>query len=155
MARFATRDADEALDLVQDAMLKLVQRYSHKPAGEWRGLFFRILERRIIDWHRRRQVRSAVLAWLPGNSEASALTDIEQWAADEISPERQLIAEQDVVALERALYALPLRQQQAFLLREWEGFDIRETARIMGCSSGSVKTHYSRARRVLEKSMLE
>jgi RNA polymerase sigma-70 factor (ECF subfamily) len=145
MAEFATGSRDEAMDIVQDAMLALVRRYGRHDAAEWGPLFHRILQTRILDWHRRSKVRHRWLAWLAPETEDSddplaALPDpVARRAEDELGSRRAGLA------LEDALGRLPLRQQQAFLLRTWEGLDVAATAAAMGCSEGSVKTHYSRA----------
>lgn len=144
MAEIATGNKDEALDILQDAMFKLVERYAEKPAAEWGPLFTTILQSRIKDWYRRQQVRSRVLDWF-ANKDTD--TDPVQQAEDEQgrSPEQHMEAQQRTDELEKALRALPLRQQQVFLLRNWEGLNVDATARAMQISSGSVKTHYSRA----------
>jgi RNA polymerase sigma-70 factor (ECF subfamily) len=145
MAEFATGSRDEAMDIVQDAMLVLVRRYGRHDESEWGPLFHRILQTRILDWHRRNKVRHRWLAWLAPETEDSedplaALPDpTARRAEDELGSRRA------GSALEDALERLPLRQQQAFLLRTWEGLDVAATAAAMGCSEGSVKTHYSRA----------
>ncbi len=146
MARFATRNRDEALDLVQEAMFQFVRRYSNRPAEEWNVLFYRVLRSRITDWHRRTAVRRRVLAWL-GRPEDEEQEDFLQALPDtqNPNPSDQVLREEERGALEKAIRALPLRQQQAFLLRAWEEMDLKQTAFIMGCSEGSVKTHYSRA----------
>lgn len=150
MAQIATGNADDALDLVQEAMLKLVQHYASKDEAEWGPLFHRILQSKIRDWYRRAAVRNRIRVWMgqaDDNDESSALDrvpDTSSLAADE-----QLSQKQATHALDVALRALPLRQQQAFLLRMWEEFDVAQTARIMGCSQGSVKTHLSRAMHTL------
>lgn len=157
MARIATRNPDDALDIVQDAMLKLVEKYAHKPEEEWRYLFFRILQSRITDWHRRRKVRSAIMRCVQpfSNSDrefdsgdrgdSDMLEQVSAPTAGLYQPDRELERATQVEALKTSLEQLPLRQQQAFLLRLWEGFDVRQTAAAMSCSEGSVKTHYSRA----------
>ncbi len=152
MARFAIGDADEALDITQDAMIRLVDNYADRPPGEWQALFFRILQNRIRDHQRRQGVRRRVMALLPGrggaDEPADAVPDPLQSAPDpapDALPERQLEMADVGDALQAAIAALPRRQQQTFLLRAWEGLDVAETARAMGCSEGSVKTHYSRA----------
>jgi RNA polymerase sigma-70 factor, ECF subfamily len=147
MARIALRDADEALDVVQDAMLQLARNYSARPNAEWKPLFYRILQNRIHDSQRRRMVRNKFFAWLPGKS-ADSEDDLDP--IDNVRDERQgpvdlLMTGQAMDMLEQALRNLPARQQQAFLLRNLEGLDVAETATAMGCSEGSVKTHYSRA----------
>ena len=145
MAQFATGNRDEALDIVQDAMLALARLYSKRQPDEWGPLFHRILQSRIHDWYRRRRTQHRWLAWLGKDDDndedpLAALPD-----PDARRPEEQLGNTRAGVALETALGALPLRQQQAFLLRTWEGLDVAATAAAMGCSEGSVKTHYSRA----------
>jgi RNA polymerase sigma-70 factor (ECF subfamily) len=137
----ATGNRDEALDIVQDAMIKLVQRDRDRPDSEWGALFQCILQSRIRDWYRRRKTRSAVFGWLDS-------VGFSQWVENIGGGDRpeDLIEGNEVLSdLERAVHALPLRQQQALILRVWEEYDVAETARIMGCSQGSVKTHLSRA----------
>ena len=151
IAYIATNNTDEALDLVQDAMFKLVQKYSHKPETEWPALFYTILNSRIYDWYRKSSVRNRWLAWLPGQKQAG---DDNTQPADPVSqcedtraadPEQAIEQTATMQTIESALRTLPLRQQQAFLLRMWEEFSVEETAGIMGCSQGSVKTHCFRA----------
>jgi RNA polymerase sigma-70 factor (ECF subfamily) len=146
LARLATRDRDEALDLVQDAMTRLVQRYADRPPAEWAPLFQRIVQNRIRDWSRRRAVRERLRAWLGRPAEPEGADPMEG-LADAAGAGPAELAERAGAgrALEAALAALPLRQRQAFLLRAWEELDVAETARVMRCSQGSVKTHYFRA----------
>lgn len=147
LARMATRDADEALDIVQDAMIALVGRYHARPAAEWGPLFHTILQSRIRDWHRRRRVRSRWQVWFGVRDDEGERENFIDNVADPqaATPPEQLAARRGISALEIALERLPARQQQAFLLRAWEGLDTAQTARAMQCSEGSVKTHYSRA----------
>lgn len=147
IAQAALRHEDDALDAVQDAMLQLARAYADRPAEEWKPLFYRILENRIRDLQRRRTVRGRVLAWLPsrGAEDDEEPDAIAQAPSPEPQPLRRLELDEAVGALEKALGALPRRQQQAFLLRTLEGLDVAETAHAMGCSQGSVKTHYFRA----------
>ena len=154
MAEIATGDSDEALDIVQDAMLKLVEKYQHKPPDQWRFLFFKILQTRITDWHRRRKVRAIVSRFVdtlsPGQNEANEANIEDSFRSPKsIQPDNKLMLNRQIEALKSALGQLPVRQQQAFLLRVWEGFNVRDTAKAMSCSEGSVKTHYSRAIRAL------
>ena len=153
-AMFAVRDEDAALDIVQDAMLKLTENYAGKPVGELPMLFQRILQNAIHDHFRRQKVRSTwttvlsalghkddkdddydPLETLQARTDSSAGSDP---AAN--AEQRQVIA-----IIEQALSRLPARQREAFLLRYWEELDVAETAAAMGCSEGSVKTHCSRA----------
>ncbi|MCB1956049.1 MAG: RNA polymerase sigma factor [Rhodocyclaceae bacterium] len=146
MARFATGDRDEALEVVQDAMMKLVQNYSARDPSEWRPLFLTILQSRIRDWHRRRSVRNRLRDWLSpflDDEEEDAMARVP--ADPSWEPLRRLEDGQFSIRLEAALAALPLRQQQAFLLRAWEGLDAAEAAAVMGCGVASGKTHYARA----------
>jgi len=146
MAKFATGHRDEALDLVQETMLQFVRRYSLRPPQEWKALFYRVLRSRITDWYRRTFVRRKILAWL-GRREEEEPEDPLQSLPDTGNPDPSdhVLREEQRGVLEKAIRALPLRQQQAFLLRAWEGMDLKQTAFVMKCSEGSVKTHYSRA----------
>jgi len=148
MAQVALRDPDDALDVVQDAMLKLARHYSSKPSEEWRPLFYRILENGIRDLQRRRTVRKKFMVWLPGSKEDpdnEAQDPIDNVAAGGPDAPELMMQDQAMKQLESSLRELPARQREAFMLRNFEGLDVAETARAMGCSEGSVKTHYSRA----------
>ena len=153
IAQIATGDTDEAMDLVQDAMLKLVERYSTRDDAEWGPLFHTILQHRIRDWYRRTKVRNRWRQWLSKGEEADAQYDPLESVADTSQPssEEQLALKRAAGALDQALRTLPFRQQQAFLLRAWEELDVAQTATAMGCSQGSVKTHYFRAIHTLRK----
>ncbi|MGH8295555.1 MAG: RNA polymerase sigma factor [Steroidobacteraceae bacterium] len=147
IAQAALRHEDDALDAVQDAMLQLARAYADRPAEEWRPLFYRILENRIRDMQRRRTVRNRVMSWLPLRPEADEEEPdpISRAVSDDPLPVRRLEIEEAMAGLQEALRTLPRRQQQAFLLRMLEGLDVAQTAMVMGCSEGSVKTHYFRA----------
>jgi RNA polymerase sigma-70 factor, ECF subfamily len=147
MAQLATGNRDDALDIVQDTMIKLVQKYSNHPPSSWKPLFYSILESRIMDWHRRQSVRNRFRSWLDRPSDDEDTEDqLEQQPADISSfPDIQLQDAEFMEYLNQALSEMPLRQQQVFLLRIWEGLDISDTAKAMQCSESSVKTHYSRA----------
>jgi RNA polymerase sigma-70 factor, ECF subfamily len=152
IAQAALRHEDDALDAVQDAMLQLSRAYSARPAAEWKPLFYRILENRIRDVQRRRTVRARVISWLPfrGNDGEEEEPDpIAQAPSQDPSPGRRLELDEAMGVLEKAVAGLPRRQQQVFLLRTLEGLDVAETAKAMGCSEGSVKTHYFRALQTL------
>lgn len=145
IAQIATGNADDALDIVQDAMFKLVEKYSDKPENEWAPLFYRILNSRIHDWYRRSNVRNRYRSWLTSSDED--IEDPIQTAPDpkDTNPESESQTDESMIRLQSALTELPPRQQQAFLLRAWEGLNVRQTATAMDCAEGSVKTHYSRA----------
>lgn len=147
IAQIGLRNEDDALDAVQDSMMKLVQAYGARPEEEWRPLFFRILANRIRDLQRRRTVRGRIIAWLPlrDAEDDDDFDPIAQAPSPEVTPARRLELDEAIGALETAVADLPPRQQQAFLLRNFEGLDVAETASAMGCSEGSVKTHYFRA----------
>ena len=157
IALAALRHQDDALDAVQDAMLQLARAYADRPAEEWKPLFYRILENRIRDMQRRRTVRARVMAWLPfrGDDEDEEPDPIAQAPSPDPPPVRKLEIEEAMRALQKALAELPRRQQQVFLLRTLEGLDVAETARAMGCSEGSVKTHYFRALQRLREQLGE
>jgi RNA polymerase sigma-70 factor (ECF subfamily) len=160
-AQFAVRDADAALDVVQDAMLKLAENYGDRPAAELPLLFTRILQNTIHDFFRRQKVRSTwitLFSALGGKNdeddsdpmetlEALAGSDGAESAADKV--ERAQV----IGIIEEEVARLPGRQREAFLMRYWEEMDVAETAAAMGCSEGSVKTHCSRATHALAKAL--
>lgn len=151
-AYIATGNRDDALDITQSAMLKLVQSYRHKPSEEWGPLFTTILHSTITDWHRKGKWRSLWVKITGGSHEDDDEIDgLETYVADP-SPafEHTLDHQRALQRLETALNDLPLRQRQAFLLRLWDGFDVAQTAQAMKCSPGSVKTHLSRALKTVQ-----
>jgi RNA polymerase sigma-70 factor, ECF subfamily len=156
MTELGTGNREEALDLVQDAMLGFVRSYGGRTAAEWPRLFWRVLDSRLNDWHRRQRVRGRWRVWWSGGAEEDDNDPIASAPdAREPGPLARLADGEASIALDAALRALPLRQRQAFLLRQWEGLDVAATAAAMRCSEGSVKTHTSRAlanlRRALEE----
>jgi len=162
-AMFAVRDEHVALDIVQDAMLKLAERYGDKPAEEFPMLFHRILQNTVLDHFRRQKVRSywftLFSSFSPKHSEEEidpldTLQDNEN-PSQPAQPDAALQQAQVLGAIEEALSRLPARQREAFLLRYWEQLDTAETADAMGCSEGSVKTHCSRATHALAAMLKE
>lgn len=156
MAEISTRDREAALDIVQDSMLRLATRYADKPPAEWGPLFQTILQSRIMDWHRSRTRRGKWFTWLSAPADDP---DADPWAdvPEQQSSDPSLLLERarDMETVQAALADLPLRQQQAFMLRIWEGLDTADTAAAMGCSEGSVKTHLSRAMHTLRARLLD
>ena len=146
MAEIHLGNRDDAMDAVQDAMLRLVRHYGDKPAGEWTPLFWGILRRRIVDLQRRRKVRSIVVGWIGGGRDDEG-DELPSWdpADDAPDPSARLQDSQAYTDIVEALRRLPRRQREAFTFRVMEGLDVAETAAAMGCSDGSVKTHLSRA----------
>lgn len=145
IAQIATGNREDALDLIQEAMMKLVRNYSSRNSEEWTPLFYSILQSRILDWHRRQSVRNRFRSWLPWHEDDDE-DALEQYSAERThEPVVQLESGEFMASLEQALMALPYRQQQVFLLRVWEGMDITQTAVVMQCSESSVKTHHARA----------
>jgi RNA polymerase sigma-70 factor (ECF subfamily) len=158
MAQVALRDPDDALDVVQDAMLKLARSYGGRPSAEWRPLFYRILENGIRDLQRRRSVRKRFMTWLPGTKEDpdnEAQDPLDSVADTAPAVPEKLMQAEAMQKLESSLRGLPARQREAFMLRNFEGLDVAETASAMGCSQGSVKTHYSRAVHTLREQLGE
>jgi RNA polymerase sigma-70 factor (ECF subfamily) len=150
------RDRDEALDIVQDAMIRLVRRYAGRPSAEWPPLFYRILQNRIRDVQRRRAVRSRVLSFFGGQPEEDEYDPLaEAQGPHSEEPHERARASDALQALERALETLPARQREAFALRNFEGLDVAQTAVAMSCTEGSVKTHYSRAVHRLREMLVE
>ncbi|MDO9281383.1 MAG: RNA polymerase sigma factor [Methylotenera sp.] len=152
---YAVRDDHAALDIVQDSMMKLATKYGNNPVTEFPMLFQRILQNTMRDYWRRQKVRNlwtTLLSSFGGSSEGGDerdpldTIDVED---DSDEPSTQLARSQTIVLIELALEKLPARQREAFVLRYWEDMDVAETASIMGCSDGSVKTHCSRAVRAL------
>jgi RNA polymerase sigma-70 factor (ECF subfamily) len=157
-AMFAVRDEEAALDIVQDAMLRLAQSYGDRGAEELPPLFQRILQNAIRDWFRRQKVRSLwttlFSSLAPGRGEDDEQDPLETLPAAgesnrEESPPERLERAQVLEIIEEEIVRLPARQREAFLMRYWEELDVAETARAMGCSEGSVKTHCSRAAHAL------
>lgn len=142
-AELATGNIDDAFDIVQDAMMKLATNYAGHDAAEWPRLFARILQNRINDWARRRTLRRALFLVGRHDDAEQVIGDTPGAAAAE--PQQSSHTDSAMVRLDSALRNLPLRQQQVFLLRAWEGLDTAATADAMGIGQGSVKTHYSRA----------
>lgn len=157
IAEISVRDRDEALDLVQNAMIKLAGKYAERPPGEWTPLFYRILQNGVRDWHRRQAVRRRVMIWFGRSGNDEGDYDPVTQAPDPAgrTPDEQLESRQAMLELETALAALPPRQREAFMLRTFEGMDVAGTAVAMGCSEGSVKTHYSRAVHTLRERLGE
>lgn len=170
MAFIATGNREDALDIVQDAMLKLSLKYADRAVDDWGPLFHRILQSTIRDWYRRQKVRNQWRTWLE-YTRVGSQQSAGKYAADSggegsmqntidlfedvngQGPAMELVNERIIEALEVALRKLPLRQQQAFLLRVWEGLNVEQTAQAMGCTQGSVKTHFSRAVHALRKQL--
>ncbi|MGE5128134.1 MAG: RNA polymerase sigma factor [Sphingomonadaceae bacterium] len=162
-AVFAVRDHDAALDIVQDAMLRLTEKYGDRPAADLPLLFHRIMQNAIRDWYRRQKVRSlwvAPFAALTGgrgedDEREDPLETLmhagEQGVAE--TPPQRLERSQLVEILEEEISQLPERQREAFLMRYLHELDVAETALAMGCSEGSVKTHCSRAAHALASAL--
>ena len=156
IACMALRDRAEAEDAVQDAMIRLVRRYAQHPEDQWRPLFYRILRNRITDLQRRAGVRRAVMAfWSGGTGDEPARDPIEDVADTRGRPDETLEGEELLARIEAVLATLSRRQREAFLFRNFEGLDVAQAAVAMGCSEGSVKTHYFRAMQALHGALGE
>ncbi|MEK7346495.1 MAG: RNA polymerase sigma factor [Pseudomonadota bacterium] len=160
-AYYHVRNEDAALDILQDSMIKLCTNYADKPVAELPLLFQRILSNTMLDWFRRQKTRNALFSNLSdfGSGDTEGDFDLLEVTADTSNEAATESAEQWVGRvqtlehIETAVMALPPRQREAFLLRYWEELDIAETAAVMGCSEGSVKTHCSRAIQALSKTL--
>jgi len=156
-AVFAVREEEAALDIVQDAMLRLAEKYGDRPLAELPLLFHRIMQNAIRDWYRRQKVRSlwtSLLSSLSPGRDDEDQDPLETFEAPdgsiaEETPATQAERAQVLEIIEQELNRLPERQRQAFVMRYWEELDVADTARVMGCSEGSVKTHCSRAAHTL------
>ncbi len=161
-AVYAVRKDESALDIVQDAMIKLAEKYGDKPAGELPLLFQRILQTTILDYFRREKVRTT---WVSLFSNVSRSADdgdeidlLDTYQAEQGSSASESSADkveraQVLAAIDAEVKKLPARQREAFLMRYWQDMDVAETAAAMGCSEGSVKTHCSRATHALAESL--
>ena len=156
MARMATGNPDDALDIVQDAMYKLVEKYSDKSADEWRPLFYRILNSKITDYYRRNAVKNRLISlasWgMNVDDKGADLIDRAEARRSE-TPDQMYVRELQIKRLSAAVKQLPTRQREAFMLRCWEGMSTSTTSQTMGCTEGSVKTHYSRAMHSLRNTL--
>ena len=157
-AVFAVRNDESALDIVQDAMMKIAEKYGDRPPAEFPMLFQRILQNTIRDWFRRTKVRSfwttLFSSLKPAGAEGDDFDPLETLEAQEgsksaASASDEVSQAQTMAAIEREIAKLAARQREAFMLRYWEELDVSETAEAMGCSEGSVKTHCSRATHTL------
>jgi RNA polymerase sigma-70 factor (ECF subfamily) len=156
MAKMATGSREDALDIVQDTMFKLVEKYSDKNSSEWRPLFYRILNSKITDYYRRNAVKNRLISLASfgmraGDKGADLIDRAEGHRSD--TPDQMLARQMQMTILSKALAQLPGRQRQAFMLRCWDGMSTALTSQAMGCSEGSVKTHYSRAMHSLRASL--
>jgi len=158
---YLVRDEDGALDIVQDSMIKLAENYFDRPAAELPLLFQRILSNTTMDWFRRRKTRNAVMQNMSdfessdpdGDFDLLEMLESQDGALGALSAADEVSRAQILQMIESEVEQLPTRQREAFLLRYWEELDVAETASVMGCSEGSVKTHCSRAVHALAKSL--
>jgi len=148
-AELGLRQREDALDAVQDAMMRMLG-YRERPAAEWTPLFWSILRRRIVDLQRRSAFRLRWLQPAPAHAEGDGQFD---WMDDGPDPSRRQDSQEAYARMATALSALPRRQREAFSLRVLEELDVAQTAQAMGCSEGSVKTHLSRARDTLKRQL--
>lgn len=156
IAELALRNRAEAEDAVQDAMIRLVRHYSGRPEEDWRPLFYRILGNRIIDVQRRDRIRRAVtVIWRGSPDDGRSVDPVDSAVDPRGRPEEVLEGEELLARIEAVLATLSARQREAFLLRNFEGLDVAQAAVAMGCSAGSVKTHYFRAMQALEEALPE
>ena len=147
MAMTLTHNHHDALELVQESMLKLVQKYCDRGPEEWAPLFYRILHNGIKDWYRRQKFHHVLRGLMPWQADGESM----EMAASECSAERNALIDDELTRVMRALQQLPLRQQQTFLLRAWQEMSTRETAFALSISENSVKTHYARATQKLRQ----
>jgi RNA polymerase sigma-70 factor, ECF subfamily len=158
---YAVRDDEAALDIVQDSMIRLAEKYADRPVAELPLLFQRILSNATMDWFRRQRVRNAVVQNFSdfevegdaGDFDLLETLQVADGALGTDSAADTVGRAQILLQIEGQIEQLPLRQRQAFLLRYWEELDVAETAAVMGCSEGSVKTHCSRAVHALAKAL--
>jgi RNA polymerase sigma-70 factor, ECF subfamily len=157
---YTVRNDDAALDIVQDSMIRLSEKYADRPPEELPLVFQRILSNATMDWFRRQKVRNAVLVNLSdfegADDDGGDFDLLEMLNLDSVATESAAdsVGRQQILELiDGEVSKLPGRQREAFLLRYWEELDVAETAAVMGCSQGSVKTHCSRAVHALAKAL--
>ncbi|MGZ3182898.1 MAG: RNA polymerase sigma factor [Telluria sp.] len=161
-AVYAVRKDESALDIVQDAMIKLAEKYGDKPASDLPMLFQRILQTTILDYFRREKVRTTWVSLFSGLSRAEGADEdfdiLETYESEEGNTSQESSADsvermQILQVIDDEVQKLPARQREAFLMRYWQDMDVAETAEAMGCSEGSVKTHCSRATHALAEAL--
>jgi len=164
-AVYAVRKDEAALDIVQDAMIKLAEKYGDKPVDELPMLFQRILQNTIHDFFRREKVRNTWVSLFSsfggnggdgeGGDDFDVLESLESEDGSEAaeSSADKVERQQTLSLIDAEIQKLPTRQREAFLMRYWQDMDVAETAAAMGCSEGSVKTHCSRATHALAQAL--
>ncbi len=154
IAMAACQNRDTALDIVQDSMFSMVKNYISKPSDQWAPLFFRVLNNRISDHHRKRGF-SRLTQWFGRNEKESEIVDdaVDQLDSPDFGPDVMLESLDMNATMQSALESLSVKQQQALVLRLWQGMSVKETAGVMGVSEGSVKTHLSRAVREMREQL--
>lgn len=145
MVKMSVGGHADAIDLLQDSMFKLAVKYADKPSQEWKPLFYRILQNRINDWHRQQKLKNMLFFWIPTDTDKNQDDVLIDESKPLGKPEESMDVAQQRVTVLNELSALSEKQRQCFLLRSWEGLSVAETSKVMGCSQGSVKTHYFRA----------
>lgn len=153
-ARLSLGNTEDAMDAVQESMIKLTQQYANRPNTEWAPLFYRILRNTVIDTQRRRLTQKRVFPMSADHAGEDGDATLDAVSGDP-GLERLVNSEQMRERLEKAVMELPDRQREAFLLRNLDGLDVAETAKAMGCTTGSVKTHYFRALQSLRRKLSE
>ncbi len=143
IAFMSLKNQEDALDVVQDVMIKFVQKYSNKEESCWQALFYRMINNRVTDFHRANTKKKSLFSFLTSQDEQETVIDIED--TQQIDIINQINNEMTISHLQAALNDLPTRQLQSFMCRIWEGLSVAETAQSMKCSPGSVKTHLFRA----------
>ena len=150
IAFISLKNHDDALDVVQDVMVKFVEKYKHKKCDTWTSIFYRMIQNRITDFHRKntQQKKYFKLFYLEDSNEIDEIKDVNY-----TSSLKQIEQNMQIEHLQSALQNLPTRQLQAYICRIWEGLSVKETAKSMKCSQGSVKTHLFRALKQLKNEM--
>ncbi len=165
-AHAALWDRETALDVVQESMMRLVQYYRDRTGDEWSKLFHTILHSRINEARRKRMLTKGKLGLISltglGRWEAGTGCDVGEaeiaspQRADGISePEAETLGGSLRKKIHAAIETLSWRQRQVFILREWRGHNIQETAQMLGCSENTVKQHHFRAMQTLRKQLSE